>query len=58
MTTYQTNLNSAEYRLSQSRPALTLLDELLAAWWVHFRNCRYTAAREVWSKIEAARREA
>ena len=58
MTTTSINLNSAEYRLSLTRPALSLLDELLAAWWVEFNASRYTAAREVWSKVEAARRAA
>lgn len=58
MTTTSINLNSAEYRLSLTRPALSLLDELLAQWEVEFRNGRYTAAREVWVKVEAARRAA
>lgn len=58
MTTTSINLNSAANRLDRSRPALSRTDELLAQWEVHFRNCRYTAAREVWPKVEAARRTA
>lgn len=56
MTTTSINLNSAANRLDRSRPALSLLDELLARWEVEFRACRYTAAKALWIKVEVARR--
>ena len=58
MTTTSININSSANRLDRSRPALSLLDELLAQWEVEFRNGRYTAARALWVKVEAARRAA
>ena len=58
MTTTSINLNSAANRLDRSRPALSLLEELLAAWEVAFRGGRYTAAKALWIKVEATRRAA
>lgn len=56
MTNTSINLNSAANRLDRTRPALSLVEELLAQWECHFRSGRYIMAHMAWQQVEKARR--